>query len=77
MNTFSLKRRISDDLSPMTIVGGVKLKYNKYFKAILSKCPQAFEGSDNTMKEKCIGAIALRLKKIYKQVCNFSVSRRD
>ena len=59
VNTFSPKSGISDHMSLMTIVEGVKLDYNKYFKVITGEYAQTFEGSDNTMKERTIGAIAL------------------
>ena len=47
-------------MSLMTIVEGVKLDYHKYFKVIPGEYAQTFEGSDNTMKERTIGALALR-----------------
>ena len=59
VNAFSPKSGISDHMSPMTIVEGVKLDYNKHFKVIPGEYAQTFEGSDNTMKEQTIGAIAL------------------
>ena len=59
VNAFLLKSGISDHMSPMTIVKGVKLDYKKHFKVILGEYAQTFEGSDNTMKERTIGAIAL------------------
>ena len=59
VNALSLKSGISDHMSPMTIVEGVKLDYTKHFKVIPGKYAQTFEGSDNTMKERTIRAIAL------------------
>ena len=59
VNAFALKSGISDHMSPMTIVEGVKLDYNKHFKVIPGEYAQTFEGLDNTMKEQTIGAIAL------------------
>ena len=59
VNAFAPKSGISDHTSPMTIVEGVKLDYNKHFKVIPGEYAQTFEGSDNTMKERTIGAIAL------------------
>ena len=59
VNVFSLKSGISDHMSPMTIVEGVKLDYNKHFKVIPGEYAQNFEDSDNTMKKRTIGAIAL------------------
>ena len=59
VNAFSPKSGISDHMSPMTIVEGVKLDYNKHFKVILCEYAQTFEGLDNTMKKQTIGAIAL------------------
>ena len=44
VNVFSPKSGISDHLSPMTIVKGVKLDYNKHFKVILGEYAQTFEG---------------------------------
>ena len=45
------KSGISDHTSPMTIMEGVKLDYNKHFKVIPGEYAQTFEGSDNMMKE--------------------------
>ena len=59
VNAFSPKSGISDHMSPMTIVEGVKLDHNKHLKVIPGKYAQTFEGSDNTMKVRTIGAIAL------------------
>ena len=59
VNAFSPKSGISDHMSPMTIVEGVKLDYSKHLKVIPGEYAQTFEGLDNTMKERTIGAIAL------------------
>ena len=59
MNVFSPKSGISDHMSPMTILKGVKVDYNKHFKVIPGEYAQTFEGLDNTMKERTIGAIPL------------------
>ena len=59
VNAFSPKSRISDHMSPITIVEGVKLVYNKHVKVIPGKYSQTFEGLDNTMKEQTIRAITL------------------
>ena len=59
VNAFSPKSRISDHMSSMTIVEGLKLDYNKHFTVIPGEYAQTFEGLDNTMKEQTIGAIAL------------------
>ena len=44
VNAFAPKSGISDHMSPMTIVEGVKLDYNKHFKVIPGKYAQTFEG---------------------------------
>lgn len=54
VNAFSPKNKISDHMSSMTIVEGVKLDYNNKFKVIPGKYAQTFEGSDNTMMEKLL-----------------------
>ena len=51
VNAFLPKSEISDHMSPMTIVEGVKLDYNKHFKVIPGEYAQTFESLDHTMKE--------------------------
>ena len=46
-------------LSPFTIVQGRHLHYHKHFQVRYGQYAQIFEGSDNTMKPRCVGAIAL------------------
>ena len=57
VNTFPLKRGISNLLCQITIMEGVKLNYNKYFKVIPGKYVQKFEGSYNIMREHIIREI--------------------
>jgi hypothetical protein len=59
VNAFVLQSGVSQHLSPMTIVEGVTLDYNKHFQVIFGEYAQVFEGTDNTMKERTVGAIAL------------------
>jgi hypothetical protein len=59
VNAFVLKSGVSQHLSPMTIVEGVTLDYNKHFQVIFGEYAQVFEGIDNTMEERMVGAIAL------------------
>jgi hypothetical protein len=59
VNAFVLKSGVSQHLSPMTIVEGVTLDYSKHFQVIFGEYAQVFEGTDNTMKERTVGAIAL------------------
>ena len=73
----SPKSGISDHMSHMTIVEGVKLDYNKYFKVNSGEHAQTFEGSDNTMKVRTIGAIALGPSGNLQGGVQFSVSSQD
>jgi hypothetical protein len=59
VNAFVLKSGVSQHLSPMTFVEGVTLDYNKHFQVIFGEYVQVFEGTDNTTKERTVGAIAL------------------
>ena len=56
---------------------GVKLDYNKSPKVITSNYAQTLEGSDNTMKEQTIGAIALGPSVNLQGGVQFLVSRWD
>ena len=46
-------------LSPFTIVQGRHLNYHKHFRVIFGEYAQTYEGTDNTMKKRAVGAIAL------------------
>ena len=46
-------------LSPFTIVQGRHLNYHKHFNVIFGEYAQTYEGTDNSMKSRTIGAIAL------------------
>ena len=46
-------------LSPFTIVQGRHLNYHKHFQVIFGEYAQTYEGTDNTMKARTVGAIAL------------------
>jgi hypothetical protein len=59
VNAFVSKSGVSQHLNPMTIVEGVTLDYNKHFQVIFGENAQVFEGTDNTMKERTVGVIAV------------------
>jgi hypothetical protein len=59
VHAFVLKSGVSQHRSPRTIVEGVTLDYNRHFQVIFGDYAQVFEGTDNTMKERTVGAIAL------------------
>ena len=59
VNASTLKWGVLEFLSPLTFVGGVQLDYNKHFQVIFGEYAQTFEGSNNTIKERTIGAITL------------------
>ena len=59
MNACMLKSSILEYLSLSTLVEGVQLDYNKHVQDVFGEYTQTFEGSNNTMKEQTIGAIAL------------------
>ena len=46
-------------LSPYTIVQGKHLNLNKHFQVMFGEYAQTYEGTDNTMEPRCVGAIAL------------------
>ena len=59
LNAFPWPAGVSQELSPCTIVEGITLTYAKHFQVIFGEYAQTYEGTDNTMKERTIGAIAL------------------
>ena len=46
-------------LSPFTIVQGRHLNYHKHFNVIFGEYAQTYKGTDNSMKSRTVGAIAL------------------
>ena len=46
-------------LSPYTIVQGKHLNINKHFQVMFEEYAQTYKGTDNTMKPRYVGAIAL------------------
>ena len=74
VNAFPFKSVVSFCVCPMAIMEGVKLDYNKHLKVIPGKYGQTFEGSDNTLKEPTIRAIALGpLENLLRDVQFFSL----
>ena len=59
LNAFPWPEGVSQTLSPASIVEGIKLDYNKHFRAIFGEYALVYEGTDNTMSERMTGAIAL------------------
>jgi hypothetical protein len=59
VNGSVLKSGVLQHLSPMNIVEGVTLDYNKHFQVIFGEYAQVFKGTDNTMKERTVGAKAV------------------
>eukprot|EP00536_Pseudo-nitzschia_multiseries_P000703 jgi/Psemu1/1596/gm1.1596_g len=47
------------ELSPTTIIRGIVLDHEIHFPVIFGEYAQTYEGTDNTMKERTVGAIAL------------------
>ena len=54
-----MKNGGSQYLCPMNLVTGVLLDFNKHFQVIFGEYAQTFEGSDNIMNKRTVGAIAL------------------
>lgn len=52
VNDFTLK--VSEYLSPMTLVEGVQLDFNKHFQVTFGAYTHTFEGSSNSMKEHTV-----------------------
>ena len=50
---------MSQFLSPITIIEGISLDFNKHFHLIFGKYVHTYEGTKNNMKEWTVGAIAL------------------
>lgn len=61
VNAFTLKSGGSEFHSPMTLVEGIQLVFNKHFHIIFGEYAQTFKGSNKKMKGRTIGAIALGL----------------
>eukprot|EP00536_Pseudo-nitzschia_multiseries_P010625 jgi/Psemu1/203784/e_gw1.332.17.1 len=59
INAFPWPDGVSQELSPLTIVEGRTLLYNLHFQVIFGEYAQTYEGTDNTMNSRTVGAIAL------------------
>jgi hypothetical protein len=59
INAFPWPQGVSQELSPYTIIEGVILDYDLHFQVIFGEYAQTYEGTDNTNKERTVGAIAL------------------
>eukprot|EP00536_Pseudo-nitzschia_multiseries_P012009 jgi/Psemu1/30666/gm1.30666_g len=55
------KPDVSNERSPTTIIKGIVLYHEIHFPVIFGEYAQTYEGTDNTMKEQTVGAIALGL----------------
>jgi len=60
LNVFPKKNGVSDTLSPRAIITGQDLDFNKHCVLEFGEYVQTHEISDNTMRPRTIGAIALR-----------------
>ena len=56
INAFPWPQGVSQELSPYTIVEGIVLDYNLHFQVIFGEYAQTYEGTDNSMKERTVGA---------------------
>ena len=59
VNAFVWQRGVSQMLLPVTILEGIALDYNLHFKVIFGEYAHVYDGTDNTMKARTTGAIAL------------------
>ena len=59
INAFPWPQGVSQILSPYTILEGMVLDFNLHFQVIFGEYAQTYEGTDNTPRERTIGAIAL------------------
>ena len=59
MNAFVWIDGVSKVLSPLTIVEGITVDYNLYFKVIFGEHVQTYEGMRNDLSPRKIDAIAL------------------
>ena len=59
LNAFYPSRIICGDLSPRTIMTGHTLDFKRHIKHEFGAYVQTHEATDNTMRERTVGAIAL------------------
>lgn len=59
INAFAWQGGVPKPLSPMTLVGGVALDYNKHFHAIFGEYLHTYEETTNGMDPRTVEAIAL------------------
>ena len=59
VNAFVWQEGVSPILPPVTIVEGLVVDYNKHFHVIFGEYMHTYEGTDNTMKNRTVGALAL------------------
>ena len=60
LNTFSPSSSVHETLSPRTIITGKNIDFNKHCKYEFGTYVQTHEQTDNTMRARTVGAIALR-----------------
>ena len=60
LNCFYPSGSICGDLSPRTIITGQTIDFNRHVKHEFGAYVQTHEANDNTMRERTVGAIALR-----------------
>ena len=60
LNGFPWTQGISQDISPLEMVTGYKLDYNKHCQFIFGEYAQAREETTNTLKKRTTGAIIMR-----------------
>ena len=60
LNGFPWKDGISQELSPMEIITGYKLDYNKHCQFIFGEYAQVREETTNTLKRQTTGALVMR-----------------
>ena len=59
VNAFVWQEGVSPTLPPVTIVEGLVVDYNKHFHVIFGEYMHTYKGTDNTMKNRTVGALAL------------------
>ena len=59
INCFVWRKGVSQVLSPITIVEGLKVDYHKHFHVIFGEYLMTYDGTTNTMTKRTTGAIAM------------------
>ena len=59
VNAFVWAGGASPFLPPVTIVEGLVVDYTKHFHVIFGEYMHTYKGTDNTMKPRTVGALAL------------------